>query len=224
MHMTVLAIDTAMGMCSVALIRHGTICFRIMEAMQRGQSERLIPAIQDQMAEKQVLFSEINAIAVTRGPGAFTGVRIGLAAARAFALARGIPCLGFTTFAVIERDVRDQGLLPPNSILVTVLETKRDDLYVAAVTEGGEVIIEMQTCSIADAVQHLPQDQPLLLVGDAAEKLMPALADRPARMLNVRDIDPVMLAQMASENVSNASKFPATPAYLRPPDVTMPSA
>ena len=69
--------------------------------MQRGQSERLVPMVQAAMAAARLLWSDLQALAVTSGPGGFTGVRIGLAAAQGLALAWDLPVIAVSAFAVL---------------------------------------------------------------------------------------------------------------------------
>lgn len=89
----ILGIDTATHGCSVALVDdHGRCLGARAAEMARGQSEALAPMMQAVLDEAGIDFSTVAAVAVTRGPGAFTGLRIGLAAARASALAAAIPC------------------------------------------------------------------------------------------------------------------------------------
>ena len=95
--MKILALDSSSGACSAAVRLDGNTIARRFEIMERGQSERLMPMVKDLLDETGVAISDLDLIAVTVGPGAFTGLRIGLAAARGLALALGKPCFGVTT-------------------------------------------------------------------------------------------------------------------------------
>ncbi len=103
--MRILALDTATSACSAALWHDGRVCARRLVRMERGQSEALMPMVLDVLAEAGCGFSQLDLLAVTVGPGAFTGLRIGLAAARGMALASGIPCLGVTTLEAVAHGV-----------------------------------------------------------------------------------------------------------------------
>jgi tRNA threonylcarbamoyladenosine biosynthesis protein TsaB len=92
-----LAFDTALGACSVACCDDDRTMAARREPMAVGQAERLVPMIALAMHEAGWSWSEVELLAVTLGPGTFTGIRVGLAAARGLALATGRPCLGVST-------------------------------------------------------------------------------------------------------------------------------
>ena len=125
--LNILALDTALASCSVALWRDGAIDARCFALMDRGQSEAIMPMVRQVMAEAGAQFADIDLVAVTIGPGAFTGLRIGLAAARGLALAAGLPCLGVTTLEAVAAGIPAAERIA-GTVLV-VLETKRADVY-----------------------------------------------------------------------------------------------
>lgn len=122
--MKILALDTSSGACSAAVRAAGKTAARRFEVMQRGHSECLMPMIRDVLGEAGLAMSDLDLIAVTVGPGAFTGLRIGLAAARGLALAAGKPCFGVTTTEAVAAGVRDE-----TPVLVAI-DSKRADLFV----------------------------------------------------------------------------------------------
>ena len=99
--MRVLAIDTALEACSVAVLDTERAELRAHESlsMQRGHAEALMPMVARVLDRAQLDFSAIDRVAVTTGPGSFTGLRVGIAAARGIALAAGKPAIGLTTLA-----------------------------------------------------------------------------------------------------------------------------
>ena len=97
---SVLGIDTSAAACSAALWRDGAVIAREHAAMARGHAESLMPMVERVM--RGAAYESLDAVAVTAGPGAFTGLRIGLAAARGIALAAGIPAIGVSAFGRLD--------------------------------------------------------------------------------------------------------------------------
>lgn len=101
--MRVLAIDTALEACSAALLDTGSgmTLARQSRPMTRGHAEVLVPLISEVMIQSEIDFAQIDRVAVTTGPGSFTGLRVGLSAARGIGLAAGKPVVGLTTLAAL---------------------------------------------------------------------------------------------------------------------------
>lgn len=131
--MRILAFDVSVSGCSVSFWDAETqfSCSKQVDT-DRGQAEMLIPMIDEVMREAGCSLHEIDAIAVTRGPGSFTGVRIGLATARSLGLALDCPVIGLSTLDVIARAAGDEGRQT-----LFVIDTKRGDFY-GQIGEGGD--------------------------------------------------------------------------------------
>ena len=105
--MALLAFDVAGNACSAAVWSGGEVVSHVSEEMERGQAERLAPMLKSVMGRAALVFSQLEMIAVTVGPGSFTGIRIGLSLAKSLALATGRPLYGVTTFEL------QMAVLPP---------------------------------------------------------------------------------------------------------------
>ncbi len=108
--MIVLGIDTSLDACAVAIVRGDETLAQFHEPMTRGQAERLAPMAREAAVLARVAFADIERIAVTTGPGSFTGVRVGLSFARALALALGKPCVGVSTLEALALEDGEAGL------------------------------------------------------------------------------------------------------------------
>lgn len=187
--------------------------------MARGQSEALMPMIAEAMAAAGVGWPDVSLIGVTVGPGTFTGIRIGLAAARGLALATGCPVAGIGTCEAIAHGVgRDER---SGRTLLVAVDSKRDDLFVQAFDAELVPLGPPAGLSPAAALALLPG--PLVLAGDAAGRL----ADRrPDAVLSSAAPcpDARLVARLAAERHAEGRALPAEPLYLRPPDVTLPKA
>ena len=217
--MTILAIDTSMAACSAAVLLPGDRqAVRRFEPMDRGHAEALFPMIEAVMAEAGCSFRDLSKIAVTLGPGSFTGVRVGVAAARGIALAARLPVVGATSLEVMARGcVRRLGADERRGGFAVLHDARRDELYVQCFAEDGEATGEPQLLRVADAATLPPEIA--LAVGSGA---MPAArdAERQGRHLRtaLRDLLPEAgdLALIAKHRP--AADHPPAPLYLRPPD------
>ena len=96
-----LAIDTSEQTCSAALVLANKALTHRSENIGRGHAERLLPLIDELLAEKGASYKDISRLAVTTGPGTFTGLRVGLSVARGFALVNQVPCIGLSGLQVL---------------------------------------------------------------------------------------------------------------------------
>jgi tRNA threonylcarbamoyladenosine biosynthesis protein TsaB len=190
--MLILAVDTALNACSVAILRSGEVVLSRVEPMAKGQAERLAPMAQEVLAEAGIAPSALDRIAVTRGPGAFTGLRIGLAFARGLAVALDRPCVGISTLEVLAHAASAQRTAAAIEVA--------GSLFVGA-WEGRACVLEPSRLSADDAqtLARLRPDWPLVL------------HDLP---------DPVVLAQLAQHLDPDLN--PPTPLYLRGHEAKLP--
>ncbi|MCP5366786.1 MAG: tRNA (adenosine(37)-N6)-threonylcarbamoyltransferase complex dimerization subunit type 1 TsaB [Hyphomicrobiales bacterium] len=217
--MQILAFDTAAAACSAALWRDGTVRARRLEPMARGQAEALLPMVRAVLDEAGAAFADLDLLAVTVGPGAFTGLRIGLAAARGLALATGLPCLGVTTLEAVAQAV--PAAARTGDAILAVLDTRRDDVY--AQTFGNDLNPLDAPRAVDPAALDLPAGvRAPVAAGDGAALLPPALA---ARAVEVAAIDAATVAELAARRWRPGTPLtPPEPLYLRPPMATVPVA
>ncbi|MDH3701991.1 MAG: tRNA (adenosine(37)-N6)-threonylcarbamoyltransferase complex dimerization subunit type 1 TsaB [Alphaproteobacteria bacterium] len=225
--MKLLAMDTATAACSAAVWCDGDVVARRFEPMVRGHAERLMPMVRAVMDEAAAGdFSALDAIAVTVGPGAFTGVRIGLAAARALGLAAARPVAGFTTLETVAAAQEE-----PGKPLLVALDSKREDLYVQLFDAGLTPLGAPAALLPGDVPAAVPA-VPVAVCGDAAARAIAALAaaGREAALLNGPSLpDAAALARLAAarrqdrEAPCGVGNSMPQPLYLRPPDVSLPA-
>ena len=226
--MNILAFDAAAAACSAVLWRDGEIAAREWRAMARGHAETLVPMIEHVMGGTG--YDRLTAIAVTVGPGAFTGLRIALATARGLSLATGVPAVGVTNFEVMAR-MADEAWDRADTILAVALETKRADIYLQAFGCGGNQLTSPASVAVPDITPWLPEGtRQLAVAGDAALRLIAALPGRIAAtpIAGAGLPDAAIVAALAAESLTAAApRSPAAalrPLYLRPPDAALPKA
>ncbi|MCA3695988.1 tRNA (adenosine(37)-N6)-threonylcarbamoyltransferase complex dimerization subunit type 1 TsaB [Aquidulcibacter sp.] len=205
--MLILAVDTALNACSVAILRSGEVLLSRVEPMAKGQAERLAPMTREVLAEAGVEPAALDRIAVTRGPGAFTGLRIGLAFARGLAVALDRPCVGISTLEVLAHGA---------SALRTVAAIEvAGSLFVGA-WEGRACRLEPCRQSAEDVLARLDGDW--TLTGPGAQTLARLRPDWP---VVVQDLpDPIVLAQLAQHLDPHLN--PPAPLYLRGHEAKLP--
>ncbi|MGO1119435.1 tRNA (adenosine(37)-N6)-threonylcarbamoyltransferase complex dimerization subunit type 1 TsaB [Rhodovibrionaceae bacterium A322] len=217
---TLLAFDVAGAACSAAVWQNGAVAAHRFEARTRGHADRLLPMIEEVLAEAGISYQQLDALVVTQGPGGFTGVRIGLATARALALAADKPLVGLDNFSVIAAAVPEQAR--QGRPLAVLIDAKRADLYVQ-VFDGALQPVGLPQALSPENLPDLLPDGPLMLAGDAVDLALPHLVERSDLEVcqSVRLSDAAFLAQLAAQrDLPLPGQDLPGPLYLRPPDVT----
>jgi tRNA threonylcarbamoyladenosine biosynthesis protein TsaB len=212
----VLAFDTAGSACSVAIGRGDAVLAHDRRAMRHGHAEALLPMIDRVAAAAGLLPNEIDTVAVTVGPGGFTGIRAGLATAHGLALAAGARLVGISSFAAVAGAITEG----PAKLLVA-LDSRREDLYVQLFDEQRTPIGEPAAVP-PDGLANWVGDGELVIAGDAAETAAAALGLH-GRLQILPDCAPDALGALAVLRRWPDRADPlARPLYLRPPDVSFP--
>jgi tRNA threonylcarbamoyl adenosine modification protein YeaZ len=215
--MRVLAIDTALEACSAAVLdteRAGVSAYESLP-MLRGHAEALIPLIARVLERARLTFSELDRIAVTTGPGSFTGLRVGISAARGIALAAGKPAVGLSTLAAFAAPlIAADDTLP----VVVAIDARHDHVYLQVFGPGGRTLVTPRLVPLREALRAAATDAPRL-IGTAANMLAAAWPDGvgPPSAIEQRqapDID--WVARLGAVAVETGS--PPKPLYLRAPD------
>jgi tRNA threonylcarbamoyladenosine biosynthesis protein TsaB len=215
--MRVLAIDCALDACAAAVLDSsaGAIVASQTRIMVRGHAEALMPLIARVMDEAAVEFKQLDRIAVTVGPGSFTGLRVGISAARGIALAAAKPAIGLTTLA---------GLAAPHiaadddTLVVAAIDARHDHVYMQVFGPGGRSLLSPRIVSLREAVRAATKG-PARIVGSAAHLVAgswpkgvppPTLVDQRAAP------DIAWIARLGA--AATDAGGPPKPLYLRAPD------
>jgi tRNA threonylcarbamoyladenosine biosynthesis protein TsaB len=215
--MLILAIDTALEACAAAVLDTGTskVIASESQAMKRGHAEALMPLIARVMKGSGLAFAALDRIAVTNGPGSFTGLRVGLSAARGIALAAGKPVVGITTLSAYAAPVVSETLEQP---VISAIDARHDQVYFQVVSGNGSSLIRPRVAPIAEALAASRFGAPHL-VGNAAHILAerwPAQAAPPVKVASHPAPDIAWVAWLGAAVSPNTA--PARPYYLRAPD------
>lgn len=211
--MNILALDTCVDACSVAVWADGRVLAALSEPMTRGHQERLASMAAEALATAEMAPAGLDRIAVTVGPGSFTGLRVGLAFAKGLALALDRPCIGVGT---LEAMAHGQA-----GFVAAALDARRGRVYLQAFADGRPVMapdaldLEVAAARLAE----LWRGGPARLVGSGAPLLAEVLPG--AEVVANAAPDPVGVAEIAAKRSPGA---PPRPLYLRAPDAKIPGA
>jgi tRNA threonylcarbamoyladenosine biosynthesis protein TsaB len=219
--MLILAIDTALDACAAAVLdtETGKLIAQESQAMKRGHAEALMPLIGRVISASGTAFVDLGRIAVTTGPGSFTGLRVGLSAARGIALAANIPVVGVTTLTAYAAPIVSRNGEHP---VVSAIDARHDHVYLQVVSGNGSALVRPRVAPMAEALDTWRYGTPYL-VGNAASLIAerwPSDATPPFKvdMQPAPDISWVgWLGAAVSPNTA-----PARPFYLRAPDAKPP--
>jgi tRNA threonylcarbamoyladenosine biosynthesis protein TsaB len=206
----VLALDTCLSTCSVAVADGARVLAHASEPMARGHQERLAPMAQHVVARAGVGFDQLERIAVTVGPGSFTGLRVGIAFAKGLAAARRLPIVGVGAL---------EALAAPHAGLVfPSIDAKRGQLYLQAFEDGQPLmapdVLPVETA--AARLAEISQGRPAILTGSGWSYLVEAFPE--ARVVPAEGADARQVARLAA----GRAPAPVRPLYLRAPDARLP--
>jgi tRNA threonylcarbamoyl adenosine modification protein YeaZ/ribosomal-protein-alanine acetyltransferase len=212
--MLILALDTSMAACSVCVFDadRSLVLGANHQFMDRGQAEALAPMVQETMALAGVDFTDLGCIAVTTGPGTFTGVRIGLAMARGLGVALNIPITGITSLAAIAANETAK-TLP----IVVAVDARAEEIYFASYDQSWHELTGPVVVPFAEAHHFMPT-HPVTVLGTAAEMLLQKLGSHNHRRSDAGDL-PIAENLVRLAATMPAPTLPPEPLYLRAPDV-----
>lgn len=216
----VLAFDCAVSGLGIAVVRDGIRVAGLAED-GRDQAARLLPAIETVLGEAGVGRRELSLIAVTIGPGSFTGVRVGLAAARGLAVGLGVPLAGLATTSVLRAQA-----VPRGRAVVAAIDSRLGDWF-CAIAEGEEEPVPFVAAAPELALRL--GGRAYLVVGSGAQALVAQLVAAGIDAVAEEALpDPAVIARLAADTgaetwrVRNKREGLPRPLYLRGVNITLP--
>jgi len=169
---TLLALETATDVCSAAVLRDGAVTAHASLHQPRVHAEQLVPLVDNLLESTGVDRAELDAIAVSMGPGSYTGLRIGVSTAKGLAMALDAALIGVPTLEALAASVHP--FAAEGDVACALLDARRDDVYAAAYGIAGDGLDPFAPTS-ARAVDTLPEwigavNGRCWLVGDGADK------------------------------------------------------
>jgi tRNA threonylcarbamoyladenosine biosynthesis protein TsaB len=228
----IFAFETANFSCSAAIINADTPYHLKVLAFEKeespySQGRQLLPLLQTILKKAGLTFKDMHAIAVTTGPGSFTGVRIGLATALGLRLATGLPVIGISSFEVAAALIASHNTYNANTHntysypIFVILESRRQDQYCQLFDASGKALKPAVALFMEEMKTYVPG--PVIVAGNgrvpASLQLMHTATPATPPMFDARDV-----ARYASSIILHhrVDQYPLAPFYLRPPDISKP--
>jgi tRNA threonylcarbamoyladenosine biosynthesis protein TsaB len=217
----VLAIDTSFGPVSAALATPDGTLIAGFEAdnLAGTQAETLPPRVAELFSQTGIRYEQLSRVAVTVGPGAFTGVRVGLAFAKGLRVATGAIVLGYTTLECLAAQA---ARLHPGAMIAVAIDAKRGEVYLQLFEAGLEPMTDGALLSVGDAeaMVRARLSGTVVFAGSGAPLVCGAFAGQ-AHIEEIPRIDTQLLARRAA--LADPGLYPPVAAYLRAPDARLPS-
>ena len=214
--MRILAIDTALDACAACVATDASDDLLAQESMvlARGHAEALLPLVERVISRIEGGFESLDRVAVTVGPGSYTGLRVGLSAARAIGLATGVPVVGVTTLSALLAPLL---ALNGDGLIAAAIDARHGAVYLQAMSVGEGIVVHPSLLKLDEAVERLGTG-PLTLIGSGAPALAAAAKSRGVEA-EVAGTGAPEIAWVASLGiVADPAQAMARPLYLRGPD------
>ena len=176
--MKVLAIETATAVCSIAVVENGVVLGERSFEERQMHSEKIIALIDQSLRASSLTMKEIEGLAISIGPGSFTGLRIGLSTAKGIGCALGIPLAAVSTLEALASRVVGERTTAEGSYVLAAIDARRDEVYAAGYRMKKKLEEQIRPCAIEarSLIRLVGREPNVLLVGDGAEKLVRSLS------------------------------------------------
>lgn len=208
----ILLIDTTTKVCSVGVLNNDELTLLEYSSEQFSHSEKLHVMIQEVLDKAQISVNDLAAVAVSKGPGSYTGLRIGVSAAKGLCYALNIPLIAVDTLPAFAKAIQKRE--GKAGVYAALMDARRLEVYVAAVDSNGNTILPTQA-RVMDENPLEFDESPLYVFGDGAEKCLPFLPS--AKLLqetaSVRWIADEAQEKFSTEEFEDVAYF--EPFYLK---------
>jgi tRNA threonylcarbamoyladenosine biosynthesis protein TsaB len=219
----ILAIETGSRSCSVAILHDAKMLAHERRETDHGHATMLMPMIEQVRAAAGIAYTELERIAVAVGPGSFTGLRVGIAAALGLSLASGVPAVGVSSFHVAAAGTLG-GVGKRHELdgfrFFVLLDSRRDEPFFAELDRNLGFLAEPAVMPVASFDAMLTSAGSAIILGDAPAVSRPSNAFPEGTRRLPLPLDATMVAVLAGP--PHRYDLPPKPIYVRAPDVTMP--
>jgi len=221
----ILCLETSAAKCSVALAKKGGSVVYKEAGESYAHVSQITLLIRDCLADANVLFEDLDAIAISGGPGSYTGLRVGTSTAKGICFANDIPLIALDTLEVIAHTIIQDRGNDNKGLFISVIDARRDEVYMAAYEADLSKVIKekayiLKTDSFSDQNGNYEK---IIIGGDAAEKASKIIESDHIIYKNIipdaGHMAPLALRAYQKEDFVHLSSF--TPYYLKPPNITI---
>ena len=197
----IILIETSTALCSTALVEDGKVVSYKESVTPRAQASLTAPFVKEMLDERGIGVGDCDAVCVSKGPGSYTGLRVGVSTAKGLCFGAGIPLIAVGTLDTLVYQAADEGLLPAGCrYVVPMVDARRMEVYTAVFTPEGRQLSDTRPQVIESLGQAIGDGQaaggaapatfasllaegPALFIGDGAGKCREALAHPDARFV-----------------------------------------
>ena len=168
----IILIETSAALCSTALARDGKVISSRESDIPHSHASKTAPFIKEMLDEQGIGVHDCQAVCVSRGPGSYTGLRVGTSTAKGLCFGAGIPLVSIGTLDILVRQAQEEGLVPEGCRhVVPVIDARRMEIYCAVFNpEGRQLTPTAPVILESGSFNDILSEGPVLFIGDAAEK------------------------------------------------------
>lgn len=168
----IILIETSTSLCSTALVEDGKVVCERLSTEPRAHASMTAPYVNEMLKERGLGVKDCNAVAVSKGPGSYTGLRVGVSTAKGLCFGAGISLISVGTLDTLVWQAMDEGLIPEGCrFIVPMVDARRMEVYTAVFTPDGKQVTQTEAMVVGeDSFKEQLSEGPVLFIGDGAGK------------------------------------------------------
>lgn len=216
----ILGIETATNVCSVCLQKDSDILSFRESDKKNSHTATITTFIKSCIEEAGISYKDLNAISVSKGPGSYTGLRVGVSTAKGMAFALGIPLMAIDTLDYLSQTIKAD----PGDIIIPMIDARRMEVYAKVYDHTGQILENLNNWIIDNASfeEYLSKNSKIFMLGDGADKCKAVLKDPKfvvkQQFCSAKAMVNLNLEHFRNKNFENISDF--SPLYFKAPNIT----
>jgi len=219
----ILCIETSTDVCSVAISQNGKLLSCVEKVNTQNHAEEITLMIDQSLKEAKLSLKELSAVAVSAGPGSYTGLRIGVNTAKGLCFALEIPLIGLSSLAILANSIEN---CEEGSIIIPMIDARRMEVYTATFDHNYEELTPTQALIIDENFAQSHENDSIYLCGNGYQKAMEYL--KSLKIQSGHQLASAVYMVKISHSYFNDSKFVNylnfSPYYFKEPNITKPAS